>query len=67
MWATPVSDITPVAHLTNLNDFRASYCEITDISPLANLVKLEKLSLPGNGIHGHYVPCQFNATQTSQP
>ena len=50
MWATSVSDITPLANLTNLRFFHANYSDIADIHPVANLVKLEELALEGNAI-----------------
>ena len=45
-----ISDITPLAGLTNLTDLGVSESNITDITPLAGLTNLRVLHLGGNNI-----------------
>jgi internalin A len=40
-----ISDLSPIAKLTNLKDFTISYTEVSDLSPLSKLTKLETLVL----------------------
>ncbi|OPH38406.1 leucine-rich repeat domain-containing protein [Moraxella lacunata] len=46
----PVTDITPLAHCTQLTSLRLTDMHIGDISPLANLVHLDSLFLMCNDI-----------------
>ena len=46
-----ISDISPIAELTNLTELNLNGNQINDISPLAGLTKLEKLYLIGNQIN----------------
>ena len=42
---TPVSDLTPLANLTNLKILELGQTQVTDLSPLANLTKLTWVDL----------------------
>ncbi|MEL7038769.1 MAG: leucine-rich repeat domain-containing protein [Cyanobacteria bacterium J06592_8] len=60
-----LTDISPVAQLTNLESLSLSDNEITDISPLSELTNLKKLYLSGNEIVSQTCPvspesiCEF--------
>ena len=45
-----ITDISPLAGLTNLSTLRLNSNQITDISPLADLTNLTRLLLGGNKI-----------------
>ena len=45
-----ISDITPLANLTNLEELHLNGNKISDLTPLANLTKLTTLSVYNNQI-----------------
>ncbi|MGC8718106.1 MAG: leucine-rich repeat domain-containing protein, partial [bacterium] len=45
-----ISDISPLANLTKLQELYLESNQISDISPLANLTKLQELDLSNNQI-----------------
>ena len=47
-----ISDVAPLANLTNLRNLHLNYNTISDISPLENLTKLTSLTLSFNNISG---------------
>ena len=50
LWDNQVSDISPLANLTDLALLGLAWNQISDISPLANLTDLEQLRLYDNQI-----------------
>lgn len=46
----PITDLRPLAGLTNLKGLYLNLNEITDLSPIARLTNLEKLGISGNPI-----------------
>ena len=52
MGCRQVTDLTPLAQLTNLQQLDLSGCaQISDLTPLAQLSSLQQLNLRGSGIH----------------
>ena len=49
-WLNPISDLTPLANLTNLRYLDLTECQIADITPLANLIQLQSLHISSNQI-----------------
>ena len=45
-----ISDVSPLASLTNLDTLRLDHASITDVSPLVSLTNLESLDLEGTDI-----------------
>ena len=48
--SNPLSDLTPLANLTQLTHLFAWNCQISDVNPLANLTRLKYLDLTRNRI-----------------
>ena len=64
-WKSLVSDISPVAGLTNLTHLGfAANNVISDVSALAGLTNLTALWVNGNNDIGHLTPCRFSQTDT---
>lgn len=50
LWNNKISDIRPLANLTNLTELSITNNQVTDITPLASLTKLNSLGIGTNQI-----------------
>jgi len=46
----PVTDLTPLAQLTHLEDISLTYTPVNDLAPLANLTNLRELHLDDTSV-----------------